>query len=74
MGAPGDGRGRSGPREARERETAHGLSNGGIARAPHLPVSAIEKHVNSIFLKPAPANSPDTRRRVAAVIAYLGPR
>ncbi|MEV4242784.1 response regulator transcription factor [Streptosporangium canum] len=56
------------------REMAHGLSNGGIARALHLSVSAIEKHVNSIFLKLALENSPDTHRRVAAVIAYLGPR
>ncbi|GGS62452.1 DNA-binding response regulator [Planobispora rosea] len=53
------------------REMAHGLSNGGIARALHLSVSAIEKHVNSIFMKLALENSPDTHRRVAAVIAYL---
>ncbi|GGK80172.1 DNA-binding response regulator [Planomonospora parontospora subsp. parontospora] len=54
------------------REMAHGLSNGGIARTLHLSVSAIEKHVNSIFMKLALENSPDTHRRVAAVIAYLG--
>lgn len=54
------------------REMAHGLSNGGIARALHLSVSAIEKHVNSIFMKLALENSPDIHRRVAAVIAYLG--
>ncbi|WP_449061029.1 LuxR C-terminal-related transcriptional regulator [Planomonospora algeriensis] len=54
------------------REMAHGLSNGGIARTLHLSVSAIEKHVNAIFMKLALENSPDTHRRVAAVIAYLG--
>lgn len=54
------------------REMAHGRSNGGIARALHLSVSAIEKNVNSIFMKLGLESSPDTHRRVAAVLACLG--
>jgi DNA-binding NarL/FixJ family response regulator len=54
------------------REMAHGRSNGGIARALRLSVSAVEKNVNSIFLKLGLESSPDTHRRVAAVLAYLG--
>lgn len=54
------------------REMARGRSNGGIARALHLSVSAVEKNVNSIFMKLELENSPDTHRRVAAVLAYLG--
>lgn len=54
------------------REMAHGRSNGGIGRALHLSVSSVEKNVNSIFLKLGLENSPDTHRRVAAVLAYLG--
>ncbi|MCT9929105.1 response regulator transcription factor [Planotetraspora sp. A-T 1434] len=54
------------------REMAHGRSNGGIARALTLSVSAVEKNVNSIFLKLGLENTPDTHRRVAAVLAYLG--
>ncbi|GGP90483.1 response regulator transcription factor [Streptosporangium pseudovulgare] len=53
-------------------EMAHGRSNGGIARALHLSVSAVEKNVNAIFMKLGLENSPDTHRRVAAVLAYLG--
>ncbi|WP_424528833.1 response regulator transcription factor [Sphaerisporangium viridialbum] len=54
------------------REMAHGKSNGGISRALRLSVSAVEKNVNSIFMKLSLENSPDTHRRVAAVLAYLG--
>ncbi len=54
------------------REMAHGRSNGGIARALQLSVSAVEKNVNSIFLKLGLENSPDTHRRVAAVLSYFG--
>ncbi|MFF0307105.1 response regulator [Streptosporangium sp. NPDC004379] len=54
------------------RGMAHGRSNGGIARALHLSVSAVEKNVNSIFMKLGLENSPDIHRRVAAVLAYLG--
>jgi DNA-binding NarL/FixJ family response regulator len=53
-------------------EMARGRSNGGIARALNLSVSAVEKNVNSIFLKLGLEHSPDTHRRVAAVLAYLG--
>ncbi|MER7506400.1 response regulator transcription factor [Nonomuraea pusilla] len=54
------------------REMAFGRSNGGIARSLALSVSAVEKNVNSIFLKLGLESSPDTHRRVAAVLAYLG--
>ncbi|WP_283134321.1 response regulator transcription factor [Rhizohabitans arisaemae] len=55
------------------REMAHGRSNGGIARALHLSVSSVEKNVNSIFTKLGLETSADVHRRVAAVLAYLGP-
>ncbi|MEV6152933.1 response regulator transcription factor [Nonomuraea sp. NPDC052129] len=55
------------------REMAHGRSNGAIARALHLSVSSVEKNVNSIFAKLGLENSGDVHRRVAAVLAYLGP-
>ncbi|MEV7806364.1 response regulator transcription factor [Microbispora sp. NPDC088329] len=54
------------------REMAAGRSNGGIARALSLSISAVEKNVNSIFLKLGLETSPDIHRRVAAVLAYLG--
>ncbi|GAA3794040.1 response regulator transcription factor [Sphaerisporangium flaviroseum] len=53
-------------------EMAHGRSNGGISRALNLSVSAVEKNVNSIFMKLGLENSPDIHRRVAAVLTYLG--
>ncbi|MER6947310.1 response regulator transcription factor [Nonomuraea sp. NPDC000554] len=55
------------------REMAHGRSNGAIARALHLSVSSVEKNVNSIFTKLGLETSADVHRRVAAVLAYLGP-
>ncbi|MEU4546230.1 response regulator transcription factor [Nonomuraea dietziae] len=55
------------------REMARGRSNGGIARALHLSVSSVEKNVNAIFTKLGLENSGDVHRRVAAVLAYLGP-
>ncbi|MEU0567457.1 response regulator transcription factor [Nonomuraea sp. NPDC005983] len=55
------------------REMAHGRSNGAIARALHLSVSSVEKNVNSIFTKLGLESSADVHRRVAAVLAYLGP-
>jgi DNA-binding NarL/FixJ family response regulator len=69
-------RGQGDPLTPREqdvlREMAHGRSNGGIARALSVSVSAVEKNVNSIFTKLGLESSPDTHRRVAAVLAYLG--
>ncbi|MEV4391350.1 response regulator transcription factor [Nonomuraea sp. NPDC049607] len=55
------------------REMAHGRSNTGIARALHLSISSVEKNVNAIFTKLGLENSGDVHRRVAAVLAYLGP-
>jgi DNA-binding NarL/FixJ family response regulator len=55
------------------REMAHGRTNSAIARALHLSVSSVEKNVNSIFSKLGLENSGDVHRRVAAVLAYLGP-
>ncbi|GAA3551991.1 response regulator transcription factor [Nonomuraea rosea] len=55
------------------REMAHGRSNAGIARALHLSISSVEKNVNAIFTKLGLENSGDVHRRVAAVLAYLGP-
>ncbi|MEV4112272.1 response regulator transcription factor [Nonomuraea sp. NPDC049695] len=55
------------------REMAHGRSNSAIARALHLSISSVEKNVNSIFTKLGLENSGDVHRRVAAVLAYLGP-
>ena len=59
----------------REREVlalmAEGRSNGGIAEALVLTVSAVEKHVASIFSKLRLAPSDSDHRRVLAVLAYL---
>jgi len=55
------------------REMAHGRSNAGIAKALHLSISSVEKNVNAIFTKLGLENSGDVHRRVAAVLAYLGP-
>ncbi len=54
------------------REMARGLSNAGIARVLVLSDSAVEKHISSIFAKLGHTEQPDTHRRVAAVLAYLG--
>lgn len=60
----------------REREVLHemarGLANAGIARTLMLSESAIEKHISSIFAKLGHDEQPNTHRRVAAVLAYLG--
>jgi DNA-binding NarL/FixJ family response regulator len=59
----------------REREVlelmAEGRSNGGIAEALFLTVSAVEKHVASIFQKLRLRPSDSDHRRVLAVLAYL---
>lgn len=54
------------------REMAQGKSNTGIAHALVLSESAIEKYVNSIFSKLGLTKEPQTHRRVAAVLAFLG--
>jgi DNA-binding NarL/FixJ family response regulator len=59
----------------REREVlelmAEGRSNAGIAEALVLTVSAVEKHIASIFNKLRLAPSDSDHRRVLAVLAYL---
>ena len=50
---------------------AEGRSNAGIADALVLSVSAVEKHVASIFQKLRLAPSDTDHRRVLAVLAYL---
>ncbi|MEI2715281.1 MAG: response regulator transcription factor [Nocardioides sp.] len=50
---------------------ARGFSNGGIAEALVVGDKAVEKHINSIFLKlELPAGS-QTHRRVAATLIFL---
>lgn len=62
----------------REREVlthmAAGRTNLAIAGALHLSVSAVEKHISSIFDKFRLTEEPNTHRRVAAVLAYLQDR
>jgi DNA-binding NarL/FixJ family response regulator len=59
----------------REREIlglmAEGHSNGHIARACFLSPKTIESHVRSIFMKLDLPESPESSRRVLAVLAYL---
>jgi DNA-binding NarL/FixJ family response regulator len=50
---------------------AEGRSNAGIADTLVLTVSAVEKHVASIFQKLRLAPSDSDHRRVLAVLAYL---
>jgi DNA-binding NarL/FixJ family response regulator len=50
---------------------AEGKSNGGIAEALVLTVSAVEKHIASIFGKLRLGPSGNDHRRVLAVLAYL---
>ncbi|MGB8651589.1 MAG: response regulator transcription factor [Mycobacteriales bacterium] len=53
------------------REMAEGKTNGAIATSLHLSESAIEKHVNAIFVKLQLTEERSISRRVAAVLAYL---
>ncbi len=53
---------------------AAGRTNVAIAGALHLSVSAVEKHISSIFDKFRLSEEPNTHRRVAAVLAYLQDR
>jgi DNA-binding NarL/FixJ family response regulator len=59
----------------REREVlaliAEGRSNAGIARELVVTVAAVERHVTSIFGKLGLNQSPDSHRRVLAVLTYL---
>jgi DNA-binding NarL/FixJ family response regulator len=60
---------------AREREilaaVAAGRSNAAIAGLHGISVHAVEKHINSIFVKLGLRDDGDTHRRVKAVLLYL---
>jgi DNA-binding NarL/FixJ family response regulator len=60
---------------ARERETleqiAQGRSNSAIARELVVTLSAVEKHISSIFAKLDLPTTDDDHRRVLAVLTYL---
>lgn len=53
---------------------ASGLSNGAISSDLYLSVSAVEKHITSIFAKLGLLDQVSTHRRVAAVLAFLAER
>jgi DNA-binding NarL/FixJ family response regulator len=59
----------------REREVlsllAEGLSNSAIASRVFVAERTVEAHVTHIFLKLGIDESPDSNRRVLAVLAYL---
>jgi DNA-binding NarL/FixJ family response regulator len=61
----------------RERETlaevATGKSNLAIASSLSVTERAIEKHINSIFLKLDLPDDRDTNRRIKAVLMFLSP-
>ncbi|MER6024933.1 response regulator transcription factor [Streptomyces sp. NPDC001851] len=50
---------------------AEGHSNTAIAHALHISESAVAKHIASVFAKLRLEQSPDSNRRVLAVLAYL---
>ena len=60
---------------AREREVlaeiASGRSNGAIAESLVLTKRAVEKHINSIFLKLGLADADDVSKRVTAALIFL---
>ena len=71
-------RNRSGPLDSltkREAEVlaliAEGLSNAGVAQELVITISAVERHVSSIFDKLGLHQSPEQHRRVLAVLNYL---
>jgi DNA-binding NarL/FixJ family response regulator len=61
---------------AREREVlsqiAQGLSNAAIADSLVLTKRAVEKHINSIFLKLKLSGAEDVSKRVKATLLFLG--
>ncbi|MFI9203222.1 LuxR C-terminal-related transcriptional regulator [Streptomyces sp. NPDC053048] len=73
--ARSDARGTTGSLTPRERDVlelmAEGRSNAAIASALHFSESAVAKHTASIFAKLRIDSSPETNRRVLAVLAYL---
>lgn len=55
-------------------EMASGKNNAAIARALVLSDGAVEKHINSVFLKLGVTFEPDGNRRVMAVLRWLSER
>ena len=53
------------------RGMAEGRTNGAIAAALHVSESAVSKHVASVFAKLGLHESPDTDRRVRAVLTWV---
>ena len=52
-------------------EIAQGKSNGAIAESLYLTKRAVEKHVNSIFMKLSLGKTDDVSRRVKAALIFL---
>jgi DNA-binding NarL/FixJ family response regulator len=52
-------------------EIAQGKSNDAIAQSLFLTKRAVEKHINSIFMKLNLADAPDVSRRVKAALMFL---
>jgi DNA-binding NarL/FixJ family response regulator len=52
-------------------EIAEGKSNAAIAKSLFLTKRAVEKHINSIFMKLNLSDAPDTSRRVKAAMMFL---
>jgi DNA-binding NarL/FixJ family response regulator len=77
-GANGRHAATSGNLTPREREIlglmAEGRSNSAIARTLAVSIRAVERHVGSIFTKLDVDGSPDSSRRVLAVLAHLDDR
>jgi DNA-binding NarL/FixJ family response regulator len=53
------------------RQMAQGKTNAAIARSLVLTLSAVEKHITSIFLKLGLSEEQDVHSRVAAVVTFL---
>ena len=52
-------------------EIAQGKSNSAIAESLFLTKRAVEKHINSIFLKLGLADTEDVSKRVKAALMFL---
>ncbi len=55
-------------------QVAQGKSNAGVAAALFLTERSVEKHINAVFSKLGLEMTPDTNRRVAAVLLHLSDR
>lgn len=55
-------------------EMAKGRSNAGIGTALFLSSGAVEKHINSVFMKLGLSQERDVHRRVRAVLLFLSER